>query len=162
MIDFKPIIPPIAVIIVAVLAIALSIWVLIHEKYQRHAIVRRFSIILLILLILLRPVFLDGTDSLEKNNLNIFFAVDTTNSMSAKDIDEGKVMRYEKVRSDIATIADALPGSQYSIVLLSNAVFTTMPLSDNRDLLNSGILTILPPPENTGRGTSLPSINWKG
>ena len=152
MIDFQPIVPVMALIAVGVI-VALLIIAFLFSRANKLSKIRRIVILLIAILILLRPVIDNGSDVTENNNLNIFFAVDSTSSMSAKDV--GNLQRLEQAKTDIASIADALPGSQYSIVLLEGAAHAVMPLSSNRDLLDASIKSIEQRRSENRNGTDL-------
>ena len=153
MVEFKPMFPVVIICAIGIIAVTLLVLCLIRKKQRKIINFRRISILFLIVLILIRPVFPDGSDTTEENNINIFFAVDSSSSMSAKDVD-GK-RRFEQVKDDIVYISNELPGSQYSIITLDSVVHTTMPLSSNVDLLKTSTEMILPNESLYGGGTNL-------
>ena len=97
--------------------------------------IRRAIMLILMALVLARPAFLNGQAKSELNNLNIYFVVDATNSMSARDV-EGRG-RYVKVAKDIHEITKAFPGSRYSVIIEDNKVYTAVPSSTSTEFLSS-------------------------
>ncbi|MBO4855530.1 hypothetical protein J5500_03965 [Candidatus Saccharibacteria bacterium] len=91
--------------------------------------------LLLLSLILARPVFMGAQAQSEYNNLNFFFVVDATNSMSAADV-EGEP-RYVKVAKDIKALVEKYPGSRYSLIIEDSVVYTAVPMSTNADFIEN-------------------------
>ena len=132
---FYPLVPLFVLLPVAAVAIALLVYCICRPKMRKRKNIRRISMLILMSLILARPVFMNGQAQSELNNLNIYFVVDATNSMSAKDV-EGKG-RYVKVSKDIYEIAKAFPGSRYSVLIEDYKVYTAVPSTTSLEFLNS-------------------------
>ncbi len=138
----EPIVPlPIVVVILAA-CVGLLIACIFFKKWRRKKNFIRVSIGIMMGLILLRPMLTGGINVKQANNLNLFFVVDSTASMSAKDIGGGHKKRYEQVREDIKELAKNFGGSRYSIIVEDNSIFTAMPVSSNADMLESSIYGI--------------------
>ena len=153
-----PLIPIWLAIVFAVLIGALLVYCIITKKYRKIDNFRRIGILILVLLIALRPVIRGGEGESQLSNFNIYFAVDATNSMIAKDCDNGETRRFEKVRDDIKTIARQFPGSQYSIIMQDIATYVAMPPSTNSDTLISYANALTPKDETYSQGTSISNL----
>ena len=153
-----PLIPIWVAIVFAVLIGALFIYCIVTKKYRKLDYFRRIGILILVLFIALRPVIRGGEGESQLSNLNIYFAVDATNSMVAKDCDNGETRRFEKVRNDIKTIAHQFPGAQYSIIMQDIATYIAMPLSTNADTLVSYANALTPKYEGLSQGTSISNL----
>lgn len=158
-----PIIPFYLVIIFMAISIGLLIYCLAKKKLRIKRNIRRISMLLLMCLVLLRPVFVNGRASNETNNLNIFFVVDATYSMVTKDVEGNE--RYRKLAKDIHDIVKAVPGSKYSVIVEDSAVYTAVPMSSSTDFVssiwnennlnNSGKGLVEPKPMKYSTGTNL-------
>ncbi len=94
---------------------------------------RRLGIIILLIIIFIRPNMDFEKVNRATINLNIWFVVDATGSMIAKDADAGATRRYEKVQSDVASIVKAVPGAKYGIIMQDFANYNVLPLTYNAD-----------------------------
>ncbi len=99
----------------------------------KPAFYRRFLMVVMIVLILARPQLSPEDAKRELTNLNIWFVVDATGSMVAKDVDNKTTRRYEKVQADITEIVTKLPGAKYGIIAQDYASYVASPISTNAD-----------------------------
>jgi Ca-activated chloride channel family protein len=91
--------------------------------------------------------------SLNKNQIevnDIFFVVDVSRSMSAVDF---KPNRLEAAKVRIEEFIDLMPKDRIGIVLFSEKVFTTLPLTTDLDLIKKSIYSINMGP--LGAGTNI-------
>ncbi len=130
-----PIIPIFFIAPLLIVALALFVLCMAKKKLRVKKNMRRISMLVLMCVILLRPVFIGGRAQSEINNLNLYFVVDATYSMKAKDI--GGKARYVKVAKDIYDIVKALPGSKYSVIIEDNAIYTAVPMSTSAEFVSS-------------------------
>jgi Ca-activated chloride channel homolog len=87
-------------------------------------------------------------------NLNVYFVVDTTSSIIAEDYGDGRP-RIDGVSSDIAAIAQALPGARYSVVTFDQEARVRLPLTTDTTALDAAVETLLPESYEVSRGTSV-------
>ena len=132
-----PIIPLWLIIIIGVGIAALFVWCIVRKKFRTIDSFRRIGILIVMLLLLLRPVFHGGYSEAQLTNLNVYFLVDLTNSMVAKDCEKGELRRFEKVKQDIKDISRQFPGAQYSVIAQDISTYVAMPLSTSLDSLNT-------------------------
>ena len=132
---FFPLVPLFVLLPIAVVAAVLLIICLIRPKLRKRKNIRRTVMLVLMAIILARPAFMNGQAKSELNNLNFYFVVDATNSMSAEDV-EGKG-RYVKVAKDIYEITKAFPGSRYAVIVEDFKVYTAVPSTTSMEFLSS-------------------------
>lgn len=149
-----PVIPLWLIVIICVGIIALFVWCIIGKKRRTIDNFRRIGILLIMVLLLLRPVFHGGYSEAQLTNLNVYFLVDLTNSMVAKDCENGEMRRFEKVKQDIKDVARQFPGAQYAVVAQDISTYVAMPLSTSLDSLNTYADALWPKSESLSRGTS--------
>ena len=132
---FYPLVPLFVLLPFAIAAIALLVYCVSRPKMRKRKNIRRATMLILMAIILARPAFLNGQAKSELNNLNFYFVVDATNSMSAKDVEgEG---RHVKVAKDIYEITKAFPGSRYSVIIEDFKVYTAVPSTTSSEFLSS-------------------------
>ncbi len=153
-----PLIPLPIVIVVLTGFVGLFIACIFFKKWRKKKNIMRTAIGVMMGLILLRPMLTGGINVKQMNNLNLFFVVDSTASMSAKDVENGNKKRYEQVREDIKEIAKKFSGSRYSVIVEDNSIFTAMPLSSNADMLDSALYSIKPRDYFYSHGTNLSDL----
>lgn len=155
--------PPIFIVVLTTAALILLLLCLARKKWRKAYNFRKITMLGLIILILARPVFLNGSTEIQNSNLAIFFIVDMTSSMAAKDQNNGNNYRYEQVKADINKIVNKFPGSRYSLLILDNSIYTAMPSSANTDSILAAVKTIAPKDSNYGIGTNLGTLfNYVG
>ena len=132
---FYPIVPIYIIAPLAITAIVLLVICLAKKKQRNKKNIRRIVMLLLMAIILTRPVFIGAQAQSEYNNLNFFFVVDATTSMSAKDINGGR--RYIKVAKDIYDIVKEFPGSRYSVIVEDTLIYTAVPMTTSMDFITS-------------------------
>lgn len=132
---FYPLVPLYVLVPFLAIVIGLLILCVSGKKFRKKKNIRRVIMLGLVAIILARPVFLDGKARNETNNLNIYFVVDATNSMSVTDV-EGSP-RYVKVAKDVYDIVKALPGSRYSVIIQDSANYVAVPISTSTDFVSS-------------------------
>lgn len=154
----EPLIPLPIVIVILAGCIGLLIACVFYKKWRKKKNFIRVMMGVMMGLILLRPMLTGGINVKQTNNLNLFFVVDSTASMSAKDVENGEKRRYEQVREDIRKIAKSFGGSRYSIIVEDNSIFTAMPLSSNADMLDSALYGIKPRNYFYSNGTNLDDL----
>lgn len=128
---FNPTLP--FYILCALLAIAIVAFsmCLIKKKYRKIRNIRRIAIVILLLIAMLRPGIGGGVAERDLSNLNLFFVVDNTGSMAAKDMKDASKYRYEVAAEDIQRIVELFPGAKYSIIALDYNIYQAMPLIDD-------------------------------
>ncbi len=155
--------PPFFIVVLTTATLILLLLCLARKKWHKAHNFRKIAMLGLTILILARPVFLNGNTEMQNSNLAIFFIVDMTSSMTVKDQNNGNNYRYEQVKADINKIVNKYPGSRYSLLILDNSIYTAMPSSANTDSILTAVKTITPKDSNYGIGTDLGSLfNYVG
>ena len=143
--SFKPIIPIYIIVALLVLCIVAIILCIVKVQYRQTRLFRRIAIVIFLLFTMARPVFyVQTTVETALNNLDIYFVVDMTGSMIAKDCENGQARRYEKAIDDIIAIAKRFPGSSYSVLAEDYSFYTALPLTDNYDALDVAAHSLIP------------------
>lgn len=114
-------------ILIAGVAAAL-VFCLAKRPFRKAKNLRRLSILALVLIAMLRPGISGGSAERDLSNLNIFFVVDNTGSMAAKDMNNMSEYRYKVMADDMKKIIELFPGSKYAIIALDYNIYQAMPL----------------------------------
>ena len=139
-----PIISWIAMVIVTVgVCVAIGIAALRTRPNRRRIWWSRWLMILVVVVMAWRPQLYTGTYQSLVTNLDIYFVVDVTASSAAEDFD-GKKTRLEGMKNDIATIANALPGAQFSLISFANSTTLDLPLISDTSAVISITQTLQP------------------
>lgn len=85
----------------------------------------------LILISLLGPQSLIGVTKVHKEGLDIYFLIDTSNSMLVEDV---KPNRISMAKNIIESIIDKLEGDRIGFIPFSSAAYIQMPLTDDYQL----------------------------
>lgn len=117
------------VILVAGLALCVVGWrsARKHNRASLVAWLRRGAMIVLVFAIGLTPATVAYVQRVE-SNLAIYFVVDGTGSMAARDYADG-AMRIDGVKEDLPAIADAFPGARYSVIEVTSTSALQLPLT---------------------------------
>lgn len=119
---------------------------------------RRVSIVVLLVLILIRPTISTDSSKRSSSNLNIWFVVDATNSMVAKDVENGNTRRYEKVQSDLATIVNNVPGARYGLIIQDYATSVVVPSTSDANAVIAAKSYVAPKSTINSRPTALKEL----
>ena len=130
---FKPLLPIYVIIFVALAFIAFIVFML-TSKHQRNLPIRRILMIVIMFVIMLRPMVRGGTAVRQESSINVFFALDLTNSMTVADCKNNQ-RRFEKMRDDVQEIAESFTGARFSIIAMDYDAYVAMPLTDDLDAL---------------------------
>jgi len=127
----NPILPLFTLYILLACTAAALVFCLVKKPMRKMRNLRRLAILALILIAMLRPSISGGSAERDLSNLNIFFIVDNTGSMAAKDMNGLSDYRYEVVADDMKKIIELFPGSKYAIIALDYNVYQAMPLIED-------------------------------
>ena len=116
---------------------------------------RRFGMAIFAALIIIRPTLQPETVNREASNLNIWFVVDATGSMVARDVENGSKRRFEKVQEDITNIVHSVPGAKYALIAQDFNTYDAMPLSYNADAIIAAEPNLMPKYSLYAQATSL-------
>jgi len=151
---FAPFLPIWLTVILFVIAAGIFIWCIFKKSRRTVDNFRRIGILFTIVLLIMHPMLRGGYSEAQLTNLNVYFAVDNTNSMSAKDCDNESKYRFEKVTQDIKDIAYQFPGAQYSVITQDISTYVAMPPTTNLDTLLSYANAIWPKPTDYSKGSN--------
>lgn len=157
---FYPVVPLYVLVPFIAIIIALLILCTAKKKLRKKKNIRRIIMLALIAIILARPVFMDGSSKNEINNLNLFFVVDATNSMSVTDVEGSS--RYVKAAKDVYDIVKALPGSRYSVIIQDSVAYVAVPMSTSTDFVSSIWNDKAPTDAKAGKGLFTPKTISRG
>ena len=139
-----PILPLFVLYILLASTAAISIFCLAKKPLRKAKNIRRLAVLALILVAMLRPGISGGSAERDLSNLNLFFVVDNTGSMAAKDMDNMSKYRYEVMADDMKKIVELFPGSKYAIIALDYNVYQAMPLMEDTDTALAYINSLSP------------------
>lgn len=115
---------------------------------------RRSAMVALLLVAALRPAF-PGTDvRVDASALDVYFVVDTTSSIMARDY-EGGTSRLTGVRADVRGVAQQLPGARFSLLTFDVDTTTRLPLTSDAGALASAADTLRAETSAFSRGSSV-------
>jgi Ca-activated chloride channel family protein len=115
---------------------------------------RRSAMVALVLLAALRPA-VPGTDiRVDASALDVYFVVDTTSSIMARDY-AGGTSRLTGVRADLRGVAQQLPGARFSVMTFDVDTTTRLPLTSDAAALASAADTLRAETTNFSRGSSV-------
>ena len=141
---FMPMIPVFIIYAALLGLVAFTVYSISNKKLRHLRTFRRIFIVALLLLALARPVLTGGESERSLSSLNIFFVVDNTNSMVAKDMDNNSQYRYKVVSEDIKSIVKLFPGAKYGVIILDFGNRQAVPLMSDADTIYSFADAILP------------------
>ena len=135
----NPIIPIGLMVVISITLICVTIFVnLKSKKNKKISILLRIIAILLLFTINLRPMVYVGEEEIVLNDLDVLLVVDTSISMSGKDMESGRKSRLEKVKEDATQIINSLAGSRFALITFDNYGKIMIPFtSDARSVLDA-------------------------
>ncbi|EWT01862.1 von Willebrand factor A [Intrasporangium oryzae NRRL B-24470] len=125
---------------------------------SRASHLRLTAAVLLLTAAALRPGVPGELADATAANLDVYYVVDTTSSIVAEDYGNSRP-RLDGVRSDIAAIAEALPGARYSVVTFDQAARVRLPLTSDTTALGTALETLVPEAPEVSRGSSVTEAN---
>ena len=140
----QPMVPVslLAVVVLALLALCVTLAVVRrHRRPDLLAWSRRGAIVLVVGVIGLGPSLPHDEVATVTSNVEVYFVVDRTGSMSATDYDGGKA-RLAGVIADITAIANALPGARYSVIGFDSTATRQLPLTTDVRAVRSWAQTL--------------------
>jgi len=140
----NPILPLFVLYILLAGVIAVLVFCLFKKPLRKTKNLRRLIILGLIFVAMLRPGISNGSAERDLSNLNIFFVVDNTGSMAAKDMNNMSEYRYKVMANDMKKIVELFPGSKYAIIALDYNVYQAMPLIEDANTALAYISSLSP------------------
>ena len=110
--------------------------------------------IALLLLAALRPALPGNDIRVDASALDVYFVVDTTSSVMARDY-EGGTSRLTGIRADLRGVAQQLPGARFSILTFDADTTTRLPLTGDAEALASASDTLRAETSANSRGSSV-------
>lgn len=141
---FTPVLPLFVLYILLAAAMTALVLCLIKRPLRKANNLRRLAILALIFVAMLRPSISGGSAERDLSNLNIFFVVDNTGSMAAKDMNNASEYRYEVMTDDMKKIVELFPGSKYAIIALDYNIYQAMPLIEDANTALAYISSLSP------------------
>jgi Ca-activated chloride channel family protein len=115
---------------------------------------RRSAMLALVLVAALRPALPSTDIRVDASALDVYFVVDTTSSVMARDY-EGGTSRLTGVRADLRGVAQQLPGARFSLITFDADTTTRLPLTSDAGALASAADTLRPETSAFSRGSSV-------
>lgn len=125
-----------------------------RKKPERYLWLQRFVVIVLIILISLRPSLPGASRSAGNTLLDVYFAIDTTSSMTAEDYN-GSQQRIEGVKQDIKDITKELAGARFSVITFTRNTYQQLPLTSDTSMVRASADTLTPQHAYYGIGSSI-------
>lgn len=112
----------------------------------------RIILIILLFIINMRIMIPNGKSNVYQNNLDIIFVIDSTISMSAKDV---KPSRLEQVKKDIDYIMNKTVGASYAVINFDNNSYIKMIMTKDIDGISAAVNSITVVDEFYAKGTKV-------
>ena len=112
----------------------------------------RIILIILLFIINMRIMIPNGKSNIYQNNLDIIFVIDSTISMSAKDV---KPSRLEQVKKDIDYIMNKTVGASYAVINFDNNSYIKMIMTKDTDGISAAVNSITVVDEFYAKGTKV-------
>ena len=142
---FNSIIPVYIIVILLVACLCFTVFCISKKEFRHTKFFRRIGLIVLLLCTMARPATYDVTPTrVVYNNLDVYFIVDMSGSMSAKDCDGGSTMRYKMAIDDILEISRRFNGSSFSIIASDYSTYTALPLTSDYNMLVTAVNSLSP------------------
>lgn len=128
----------------AALVLAFPVWLVLTGRQPRHGMrstATRTAAVVLLLLAALRPGWPGGEAKTANADLDVFFVVDTSTSMSAEDYRGGEP-RLTGVKADVMAVAKELVGAKFSLIAFDSKASVRMPLSQDSTALQTAVTTL--------------------
>ena len=154
----NPILPLFVLYILLAATAGVIIFCAFNKKQRKAKNFRRLAIVALILVAMLRPGISNGSAERDLSNLNIFFVVDNTGSMAAKDMDSMSNYRYKVAADDMQKIIKLFPGSKFAIIALDYNAYQAMPLISSEDTVLSYVNSLMPKDSSSSSDSDLSGL----
>lgn len=139
-----PLVPWPFVAAASALVLTFPVWLVLTGRRPRRGMrstANRTVAVVLLLLAALRPGWPGGESKTASADLDVFFVVDTSTSMSAEDYRGGEP-RLTGVKADIMAVAKELAGAKFSLIAFDSKASVRMPLSQDRTALQTAVTTL--------------------
>lgn len=136
---FQPIWPWWIMLPVVVAVVVFLTWTAVGSRLRGaglRGLLLPSGLVVLLLLAALRPGVPGGSVRAAATDVNVFFVVDTTSSISAEDYGKGSP-RLDGVRKDIMAIAGELAGARFSMITFDSQAVVRMPLTTDTSALDT-------------------------
>jgi Ca-activated chloride channel family protein len=155
---FNPTLPLFVLFALAAATLGAIIYSIFNKKLRKAKTFRRLGIVALIVIAMFRPCLSNGTAERDLSNLNIFFIIDNTGSMAAKDMGNMDTYRYKAVAEDMEKIVGLFGGAKFAIITLDYNVYQAMPLIDDTDTALAYINALSPKESTLSSDSNLSSL----
>lgn len=137
----NPIIPIGAMIAISIILLIIILIFEIRSKKKHKAIgiILKIISIILLFIINLRPMIYMGQEDVVLNDIDVLFVLDTTISMSAKDMNSDTKTRLDRAKSDIVDIIQGLPGSRFGLITFDNRSNVVMPFTTDSKAVKDAV-----------------------
>lgn len=119
-------------LVIFAIIIVLRHW---SDAHRRSRWVMRGCLIILIALMCLRPSLPGSSGAAGMKNLNVFFVIDTSTSMSAEDYDGAKP-RLDGAKSAIKALIPEMAGAHFSVITFNSVSNLEVPLTTDATALD--------------------------
>lgn len=142
---FNSIIPVYIIVILLAVCLCFTVFCISKKEFRHTKFFRRIGLIVLLLCTMARPATYDVTPTrVVYSNLDVYFVVDMSGSMSAKDCNGGSTMRYEMAIDDILEISKRFNGASFSVIASDYSTYTALPLTSDYNMLVAAVNSLSP------------------
>lgn len=139
----------------SVLLVGFVVWRLIAAGGQRVHWIRRLLMVVLVIAMMARPGVPGGEVPTGSLGINVFLAIDTTQSMAAEDWGDEGATRLDGVVEDVETIVHAFAGSDVAVVTFDSTAQLRVPLTDDATAVVHMARALNPELGSLSRGSSV-------
>ena len=153
----KPIIPPVILVIALALAVIGALYCIFNKRYRRSRNFIRICIFIAVIVALFRPILpKEGDIQTASSNAVIYFIVDSTGSMAAKD--ESERERIEVARDNMNSIIDSFVAPKVGIFVQDVITYQTLPITSDMGAAKQLVSSLLVKDVKSSEGSDIKAL----
>lgn len=156
---FQPILPAFVLIILAVLFLATGVYLVLNKtqplRVRQKWILRTITALFTVLLLARPGVLALQEQQTYTNQLDVYFVVDVTSSMTAEDWETGsEATRLDAAKTDVRKLVDTYPDARYSLIASDTQSNIVIPLTRDSTAFVTGLDYLSPEITRNSQGSN--------